>query len=65
METALLTYRQAGEILGGIDQRTVYEYVRKGELPAVRLGYRSPRIDPADLKQFIESRKTKAGGAGQ
>jgi excisionase family DNA binding protein len=67
METTdfLLSYRQAGRILG-VDQRTVFEYVRKGEIPSVVLGYRNKRIDPADLRQFIESRKTSAKvGAGQ
>jgi excisionase family DNA binding protein len=68
METTgfLLSYRDAGEILG-VDQRTVFEYVRRGELASVILGYRNKRIDPADLRQFIERRKTtvKAGAAVQ
>lgn len=52
---ALLTYRQAGEILGVTD-RTVWEYVDSGKLRNVRFG-RSVRIDPADLRDFIERSK--------
>jgi excisionase family DNA binding protein len=52
----LLTYREVAEVLGVTD-RTVWELVRKGELRNVRVG-RSVRIDPADLKQFIEDSKS-------
>jgi len=54
----LLTYREAGEILGVTD-RTIWTLVDRGELPAVRFG-RSVRIDPADLRAFIE--RSKGGG---
>lgn len=61
METEyLLNYRQAGKILG-VDPRTIFEYVRRGELPSINLGYRNKRIDPVDLRNFIESRKEKGG----
>ena len=53
----LLTYRQVAELLGVTD-RTVWELVRKGELKKVQVG-RSVRIDPGDLRQFIEDSKSK------
>jgi excisionase family DNA binding protein len=52
----LLTYQRVAEILGVTD-RTVWELVRKGELRKVRVG-RSVRVDPADLRQFIEDSKS-------
>lgn len=55
----LLTYRQAAKVLGVTD-RTVWTLVNDGTLPAVRFG-RSVRIDPADLRTFIE--RAKDGGA--
>jgi len=56
MVEKLLTYKQAGELLG-VTERTVWTLVADGELPAVRFG-RSVRIDPADLRAYIDSRKT-------
>jgi len=53
----LLTYRQVAELLGVTD-RTVWELVRKGELKKVQVG-RSVRVDPVDLRQFIEDSKSK------
>lgn len=52
----LYTYKQAGAILQVTD-RTVYNLVRQGELPAVRFG-RNVRIDRRDLEQFIEACKS-------
>jgi len=51
----LLTYRAAGRVLG-VTERTVWTYVQRGELPAVRFGG-SVRIDPADLRVFINKAK--------
>ena len=51
----LLTYRQAGELLG-VTERTVWTLVDQGQLPSVRFG-RSVRIEPADLRKFIEQSK--------
>jgi excisionase family DNA binding protein len=53
----LLTYKQAGELLG-VTERTIWTLVDRGELPAVRFG-RSVRIDPTDLRGFID--KSKGG----
>lgn len=55
---ALLTYRQAAKVLG-VTERTVWSLVNVGTLPAVRFG-RSLRIDPVDLRAFIE--RAKRGG---
>ena len=52
----LLTYQQVADVLGVTD-RTVWELVRKGELRNVRVG-RSVRVDPADLRQFIDDSKS-------
>jgi excisionase family DNA binding protein len=53
----LLTYPEAAELLR-IDVRTVYAMVRRGDLPAVKLGDRrgSPvRIDRRDLADYIDA----------
>jgi excisionase family DNA binding protein len=52
----LLTYKQAGVLLD-VTERTVWTLVDDGKLPAVRFG-RSVRIDPADLRAFIEHCKS-------
>lgn len=51
----LLTYNQVGKLLG-ISSRTVWTFVDRGDLPAVRFG-NSVRIDPTDLRTFIERSK--------
>lgn len=53
----LMTYQEAAKVLG-ITDRTLWELVRKGEIRNVRVG-RSVRIDPADLRQFIQDSKSK------
>ena len=63
----LLTYKAAGELLG-VTERTVWTLVAEADLPAVRFG-RSVRIDPADLRAYIDrckvasSRKEADDGA--
>lgn len=52
----LLTYREAGKLLG-VTERTLWTLVDQGALPAVRFG-RSVRIDPADLRRFIDRSKS-------
>ena len=51
----LLTYDHAGKLLG-VTGRTVWTLVDRGDLPAVRFGH-SVRIDPADLRAFIDRSK--------
>ena len=53
----LLTPEQVAGILQ-VHVLTVYSYIRRGKLDAIRLG-RSYRIIPEDLTLFIESNRTK------
>lgn len=53
----LLTYREAGKTLG-VTERTIWTLVDQGVLPAVRFG-RSVRIDPTDLRHFIDQSKSQ------
>lgn len=56
---AMLNYKQAAELLG-VNERTIYNLIRRGDLRASKLG-RSPnspvRIDPADLAAYLEAMK--------
>lgn len=55
----LLTYSEAAERLR-VDERTIYNMVRRGELPAAKLGSRrncAVRIDPRDLAAYIDASK--------
>lgn len=52
----LLTYEQAGKLLR-VTSRTVWTLVDRGDLTAVRFGS-SVRIDPVDLRAFIDRAKT-------
>lgn len=56
----LLTYKQAGDLLG-VTERTIWTLVDQGKLPAVRFG-RSVRIDPVDLRAYIDRCKTNSRG---
>ncbi len=56
----LLTYRQAGELLG-VTERTIWSLVDQGELPAVKFG-RNVRIDPSDLRDYVAKCKTNCKG---
>lgn len=53
----LLTPEQVAGILQ-VHVLTVYGYIRRGKLDAVRLG-RNYRIIPEDLTRFIESNRIK------
>lgn len=52
----LLTVEEVTEILQ-VHWQTVLKYVRTKKLKAVKLD-RGYRIDPDDLKKFVEERKT-------
>ena len=53
--TNLLTPEQVAQVLQ-VHVLTVYSYIRRGKLDAVRIG-RSYRIMPKDLSYFIESHR--------
>lgn len=53
----LLTPEQVAGILQ-VHVLTIYNYIRRGKLDAVRLG-RSYRIIPKDLTRFVESNRIK------
>ena len=53
----LLTYREAGELLG-VTERTIFRLVKDGEIPNVKFGG-SVRIDPDDLRGFIDKAKLR------
>ena len=53
----LLTPEQVARILQ-VHILTIYSYIRRGKLDAIRLG-RNYRITPKDLTCFIESNRTK------
>lgn len=55
VNTNLLTPEQVSEILQ-INVLTVYSYIKKGKLGAIRLG-RSYRIVPEDLDRLLESNR--------
>jgi excisionase family DNA binding protein len=55
-EEILLTVTQTARILQ-VSERTVVNYITRGELPAFRVGLRGYRISPSDLQAFIEKRK--------
>lgn len=55
MESLLLTYKQAGELMG-VSDRTVWQLVKDGKLPAVRIGA-AVRIDRRDVIAFIDGQK--------
>lgn len=57
---AYLSQVQAAEILG-VTERTIRNYVSRGELPAYRVGGRVVRIDPADLEKLLHRIPTAGG----
>jgi len=53
----LLTPEQVAGVLQ-VHVLTIYNYIRRGRLDAIRLG-RSYRIIPKDLTRFVESNRIK------
>lgn len=52
----LLTGREAARMLS-ISERTLWGLTAAGEVRCVRIGRRLVRYDPADLREWIETRK--------
>jgi excisionase family DNA binding protein len=53
----LLTAEDVARLLGK-HPRTILVMAGTGELPAVRLGHRTVRFDPADLQDYIDRHRT-------
>ena len=62
METVYYTPQEVAERLK-LRVHTIYDYIRKGRLPAVRLGNRC-RIAQADLEAFLAHPDVPAAPAG-
>jgi len=56
MQEQVMTPQEISEYLR-VGIRTVYDWIKKGELPAIRLG-RTYRIERADFDRFLHQRKT-------
>jgi excisionase family DNA binding protein len=59
----LLTPRQVAEALA-ISRPSVYRLIETGELEAVRVGSRSTRFAPEDVRRFVERRRVGGDAAG-
>ena len=47
----------------GLPKTRTYELIQRGELPAVRIGERSIRVNRRELERFLlEQRRVVAGG---
>jgi putative molybdopterin biosynthesis protein len=59
----MLTTKQVATLLNCTPQ-TIQDLIKRGELPAIRLG-RQFRIEPAELRRYIETHRTRPPeGAG-
>ncbi len=56
MEATIMTPQEVSEYLR-VGVRTVYGWIKAGELPAIRLG-KTYRIEQADFERFLRRRKT-------
>jgi len=54
----LLTPQQVAKRLG-VCRESVWRYIRKGKLKAIKLSARNFRIEEKDLKRFLKKHKTK------
>ena len=57
-EQLLLTVTQAGALLG-FGRSTVYELIKEGQIPVVRLGPRRVRVPRRELERWIADRTVK------
>lgn len=54
--TKLLTMQEAADTLS-VSLATLYRWAQSKRIPTVRIGYRTVRVDPADLARLIEDLK--------
>jgi excisionase family DNA binding protein len=50
----LLTFKQAADSWG-ISLRQFYRIIADGGVPVIRIGERSPRVSPSDLRHYLET----------
>lgn len=60
VERVLLKPEEAAAAMG-ISPRLLWQLTNEGDLPVVRIG-RSVRYDPADLRAWVQSQKTRGPG---
>jgi excisionase family DNA binding protein len=48
----------------GQHRKTVLKAYRRGDLPGIKLGARTVRFDPADVPNYLDAHRVKAGGSG-
>jgi excisionase family DNA binding protein len=53
----LLTAEHVALLLGK-HPRTVLQMAAAGKIPAIRLGHRTVRFDPADVQEYIDAHRT-------
>jgi len=59
MDSNLLTVAQVAKKLS-VDKQMVYQLIKDGLLKSIRLGYKTIRVAPDDLKQFVEQHSVTA-----
>jgi|TARA_Y100000296_G_scaffold46804_1_gene53660 excisionase family DNA binding protein len=59
MNNNLLTVAQVAKKLS-VDKQMVYQLIKDGLLKSIRLGYKTIRVAPDDLKQFVEQHSVTA-----
>jgi excisionase family DNA binding protein len=60
----LLTYKQAARFLQ-VSEATLRRMVESGELATIRIGERSVRFRPSDLRGYVESRVAASAGMAE
>ena len=60
-EKQWLKVPEAAELLG-LPKTRAYELIQQGELPAVRIGERSIRVNRAELERFLLENRRVFGG---
>ena len=57
MINMLFSIQKVAEMIG-VQNRTIKNYIRDGQLRAIRVSKNVVRIDEADLNEFLDKRKT-------
>lgn len=58
----LLTFKQAADFWR-ISLRQFYRIVSDGGVPVIRIGQRSPRVSPSELRRYLEAHTENYGKA--